>query len=98
MRQRRRPHIEVFEMLPPQQPTVREDVRGSEGVPPGLFIAGTLLLLLLRFGYFFVVGAVILAVAMLVHPTMALISMTWLVACVAIIVWDKRRRRRRLVC
>jgi hypothetical protein len=93
----RRPRIQTVEILPPQQPqqrTVRFERQRNVRIPAwalALIVIGVLVAL---FPLAFIIAVVMIAIAATVYPTVALITIALLVACVGLIVWDNRRRRR----
>jgi hypothetical protein len=96
-RRRRPPQILEGEVLSssvvePQPQPIRFDRRRNVRVPRWAVALLAVGVLAVMFPFALVVSIVIIAILALMYPTVALIAVAWLVACVSLIVWDRRRR------
>jgi hypothetical protein len=96
----RRPRIQTVEILPPQQPEPEQRIHvyHHHRRPVRLPIWAIALLafgvLAMMFPFGLVVSLVIVAISALMFPFQAAVFAIFLIVAAAIIVWDKRRRRR----
>jgi hypothetical protein len=102
MRQRRRRPAPVLEgevlssVIEPRQPrTVRFERPRDVRVPKWAVALLAFGVLAMMFPFGLVVGVVILAILALMYPAQAFIAFVSLIVAIALIVADKRRRRRR---
>jgi hypothetical protein len=92
-RQRRRPRLEIPPSERPEHIRVTITTEQRRSGVPRLLIIGALVFLAFRFLPYLGIGLIIIVALAFAYQVAGIAFAAWLVASIAIVVWDRRRRR-----